>query len=100
MTSDTEGIRLVVGEWWLGQLFAHSIVAAAVDKLAGWAPLLQLAVEAEAEEAEEAGEVEVAGVQERADKLVEERLGQKRTVDNKNKGMRVHRSMDRNWNIG
>ena len=54
----------------------------------------------EAEEAEEAGEVEVAGVQERADKLVEERLGQKRTVDNKNKGMRVHRSMDRNWNIG
>lgn len=98
MTSDTEGIRLVVGEWWLGQLFAHSIVAAAVDKLAGWAPLLQLAVEAE--EAEEAGEVEEVSVQERADKLVEERLGQKRTVDNKNKGMRVHRSMDRNWNIG
>lgn len=47
-----------------------------------------------------AGEVEEARVQERADKLVEARLGQKRTVDNKNEDMWVHKSMDRNWDIG
>lgn len=95
VASDTEGIKLVVGEWWLGQLIVYSIVAAAFDKLADWAPLLELPVEAE-----EAGEVEEARVQERADKLIEERLGQKRTVDNRRKGMWVHRSMDRNWDIG
>lgn len=102
-TSDTE---LVEGDGCLGQEIADSIVALAVDKLEGWAPLL-----------EQVAVVEEVWVQEQADKLAEERLGRlgrlgrlaeerlgrlaeerlerKRAAGNRNSGTQAHRLMGR-----